>query len=220
MKRRTFLKYTCWSGINAYLVSATEVFAQITESLTQSISPEEMALVAPPVEILRPADLLNLRFEFVNLKLVGDAALERITPSKNAYVRVIFPPQHISEQAFDENSPVSSPPVDARIAGPSRLVFRVPKGVQKIPYTLSGLLSWGQLEPSLVPAAHEPSYKLMEPPQLKLRSSSRVRICGFAPRRIQPRADLVKSDTTVPLAHTASAGTAPPSPTWSPATSG
>jgi hypothetical protein len=187
MKRRTFLKFTCWGGLNAYFVSATEAFAEIAQSLIPGISQAQMDLVAPPLEIMRPADLLNLRFEFVNLKLANGPALERIDSSKHAYIRVIFPPQHISEQAFAESGPVSVPPVGAWIAGPSRLVFRVPESVQTIPYTLSGLLSWGQLEPSLVLAALEPSYKATETEQAEPFSSSRVHVGGFDTKPIQHR---------------------------------
>lgn len=202
MKRRTFLKYSCLGGVNAWFFTSSKVLAEVAKSLNLSNSAEKsldlnssiekVALIAQPIEIIRPADLLNLRFEFVNLKLVGDSALERINSNEDAFIRIIFPPQHILEQAFNENKSVSAPPVNAEISGPSRLVFRIPKGMNSIPYTLSGLLSWGQLEPSLVPAAIESSYKIRELTQLQLRHSSRTRISGFAAKLYLPGVVAVK----------------------------
>lgn len=125
--------------------------------------------------VLRPKDLLSLRFEFLNLQLKTDqplgARLERIDAAAPAYIVVHFPPQNIAERAFTEaETPgVACPdpntgdetgclvvPVDARIAGASRLAFKVPSGVSYIPYSLEheqGLLAWERLEPSVVPVA-------------------------------------------------------------------
>ena len=206
MKRRTFLKYTCLGGINVCFFTSSRVFAEVTKSLKQ-VSPVEMdkslsqdkftgniALVAPPVEIIRPADLLNLRFEFVNLKLVGGSSLERINAKEDAFIRVIFPPQHISEQAFNENKSVARPPIDSWISGPSRLVFRIPKGMDSIPYTLKDLLSWGQLESSLVPAAYEGTYRVQDIQQIHAQFQSRVRAGGFAARKPPVKVNFVKND--------------------------
>jgi hypothetical protein len=64
--------------------------------------------VAPrPVDVLRPDDLLVLRFSFVNLKWQrahdrGPLQLVRATSNRPAYLVATFPPQHIVEAAFFE----------------------------------------------------------------------------------------------------------------------
>src|SRR5260370_27725210 len=78
-----------------------------------------------------------------------------------------FPPQSIIEKAYFETSQVSPPPTDPppnpplppaddpfdppgsvaqRMAGDSRLVFRLPQGVNEIPYTIEALLNWSDFE--------------------------------------------------------------------------
>ena len=133
------------------------------------------------VSVLRPDDLLNLEFEFLNLKLApsAPARLVRQNPSSPAFLIVHFPPQSIAEEAFweaaKEFKPVSVPgskfrvfqvqstsdvprvpPVLSRISGRSRLAFRVPDDIEEIPFTLESLLAWDLLEPSLVPVALPP----------------------------------------------------------------
>lgn len=143
------------------------------------------------VSVVRPKDLLVLRFQFVNLALhyrEGAGNFLVRTGDKAAYLVVHFPPQNIAEQAFFETSaeenyapakksdgspigpgdagyppagggePPTPPPVKARIAGPSRLAFLIPKEITTIPYTLEALLDWSKLEPSL------PSVALPPPP--------------------------------------------------------
>ncbi len=118
------------------------------------IRPERIEALIPLVPfivtVLRPEDLLVLRFQFVNFVLKTEsgqpARLMRIKPDKPAYIIVHFPPQHIAEQAFLEQAPEVSglegameddspvpPPVESRLAGASRLAFRVPDDVSEIP---------------------------------------------------------------------------------------
>lgn len=129
------------------------------------------------IEILRPEDLLNLRFEFINLTLRPNKReflwfkirtnprflITRLDPLKPAYVVAHFPQQHIAEQSFFETDPSSSyceplgvPPVRSRISGTSRLAFRVPDNISAIPYTLEALLDWRRLDPSVVSTAQPP----------------------------------------------------------------
>ncbi|MCE7935450.1 MAG: hypothetical protein DYG96_12805 [Chlorobi bacterium CHB2] len=151
------------------------------------------------VSVVRPKDLLVLRFEFVNLALNyregSGNFLVRADGDKAAYLVVHFPPQNIAEQAFFETSneenyapakksdgspigandagypptgtgePPTPPPVKARIAGPSRLAFLIPKEITTIPYTLEALLDWSRLEPSLPWVALPPP---PPPPQVLL----------------------------------------------------
>lgn len=115
------------------------------------------------VSVVRPADLLSLDFEFVNMQYVNGAppTLARKDPKAPSYIIVHFPPQNIAERAFyqtegSENEPPTAPPIPSRMSGPSRLAFRVPNNMNSVPYTLAALLDWRQYEPSLVSVAQPP----------------------------------------------------------------
>lgn len=124
------------------------------------------------VELLRPEDRLWLRFDFYNLDLdasppSGAPRLTRTRPG-DAFVVVVFPPQVVGEQALfvnrvngvdvlNEVMPSRQVGLQARLAGESRLAFRVPDAVTTIPYTADGLLDWTALEPSLVPVVTGPT---------------------------------------------------------------
>ncbi|MBN2339390.1 MAG: hypothetical protein JXP48_12710, partial [Acidobacteria bacterium] len=129
----------------------------------------------PRFSVLRPDDLLTLEIECLNLGMQPGTPpkLVRINDDP-AYLIVHFPPQHIAEQAFfeatphfepDKNDPKKEsggsdnpkdPPVGSRLAGSTRLAFGIPKEVAEIPLTLEALLSWENLDPSLVPVALPP----------------------------------------------------------------
>jgi hypothetical protein len=103
--------------------------------------------------VIRPEDLLILSLEFRNVNFdpptPGNPA--RISGAAGAYLIVRFQPQHVIEQAFFQASGFDPPPapggesppppgqVQSRLAGPSRLVFRVPPG-ESFDYTLEGVL--------------------------------------------------------------------------------
>jgi hypothetical protein len=115
--------------------------------------------------VVRPDDLLALRFEFVNLALdtaSGQARLMRPDPGQSALMIVHFPPQHVAERSLFEDpfvvSNFPSPPVPSVLADPSRLVFRIPDATPFLPLTLESLLTWSRYEPVVVPNA------LPEPP--------------------------------------------------------
>ena len=110
--------------------------------------------------------------------------LERISPDTAAVIVFELPPQTIAEQAYLEPSstkPITRPartidgkPEDgrrkdgekqefgagdvatARIARPSRLVFRVRDDIESLPLSIEGLLGWDGLEPILAPLAALP----------------------------------------------------------------
>jgi len=119
---------------------------------------------------VRPDDFLALQFQFLNLTLKTEtgqpAHLVRTTPEEAAHIVVHFPPQNIGEQAFIEASPefmaghhdegIRPPPVGSRIAGRSRLAFRLPNEMAELPYTLDALLDWSRYEPSVAPTAVPP----------------------------------------------------------------
>ncbi|MGE3298294.1 MAG: hypothetical protein AB7I68_13220 [Porticoccaceae bacterium] len=137
--------------------------------------------------LIRPDDLLNLWIETDNLRLdpkPGDGAAASTDkpglapalvvddPQRPGLLMVIFPPQHIAEEAVFETPPFIGDPdpnrppppgtpdeprpapghFKARIARSSRLVFEVPNG-HRIPYTIEGLLDWSALVPRLHPIA-------------------------------------------------------------------
>ena len=133
-------------------------------------------------EVTRPDDLLRLTLQGDNLRLdtsqPEDPALVVENAQLPAFLTVIFPPQSIAETAFFESSivppetkipdpnpdpdtgKVSEPlpgagNVKARIAHPSRLVFKVPPEA-RIPYTAEGVLDWSALELSVNPIAAIP----------------------------------------------------------------
>ena len=122
------------------------------------------------ISVVRPEDLLVLRFEFLNLRLQtgnGAGQLQKSDNGKAAYIVVHFPPQNIAEQAFLESDTSSALPnsfnlpVQSRISGPSRLVFRVPNNAAPIPYTLKDLLRvCGEYPLSVTSTAKPPKYPL------------------------------------------------------------
>jgi hypothetical protein len=129
-------------------------------------------------EVTRPDDLLRLTFQGDNLQLdtsqPESPALVVTNAQLPAFLTVVFPPQTIAETAFFESSlvsPETNKPdpdgatltetlpgagnVKARMAHPSRLVFRVPPEA-RIPYTTEGVLDWSGLELSVNPIAAIP----------------------------------------------------------------
>jgi hypothetical protein len=125
------------------------------------------------VKVVRPQDLLELIFEFVQVDFVQPAGGQPgiVKGLQQSFLAVYFHPQHMAEEAVYENagtfslppqqswdpqpagSPAPPPPgsMQARLSGPSRLVFTIPNGAV-IPYTLEGLLEAMQaLPPNLSP---------------------------------------------------------------------
>src|SRR5574338_135351 len=115
--------------------------------------------------VVRPDDLVVLRLEFDGLVIQpGDEPRLRKPGAGDAFIVLHFPPQAITERSFFEtkpqgtttnpppppgvpdkpesggggSEPLEGPPVRARIAGESRLVFKVPDGFE-IDYTLEGV---------------------------------------------------------------------------------
>jgi len=118
----------------------------------------------PGKPVVRPADLLALRIELVNLQIVpGTPPTLQPAGSGNAAIVLHFPPQAIAEEVFFETAPpgmdkpdlppgaapknpgavdsgVLPPPLRARTANESRVAFDVPPGFSA-PYTLAGVLA-------------------------------------------------------------------------------
>lgn len=173
------------------------------------------------VSIVRPDDLLNLRFEFVNLTLktggAPGARLERADPKQPAYIVVHFPAQNIAERAFFQSAgpdypvarppgapadpdqgksasdPLVPPPVASRIAGPSRLVFSVPDSTSSIPYTLDALLDWSKYELSVAPTAvASPGRTIFLPSALERRDVVRYNYMPLS-AKFQPKAEAAET---------------------------
>ena len=117
------------------------------------------------IELLRTEDLLALQFEFINLDLFeaeGELPVRfmRLDEAQPAFVIVHFPPQHVAEPDFHEGKttadPLAPPPIESRIAGPSRLAFRIPDAIPFIVYSVRHLLDWSAWEPSVAPLAAPP----------------------------------------------------------------
>ncbi|MEI6796885.1 MAG: hypothetical protein WCK39_08465, partial [Methanomassiliicoccales archaeon] len=125
--------------------------------------------------LLRKEDLVALDFQFYNFKLdrsIPPAKLVRGNPTAPAFMAVTFQGQNIAERAYfkvNEKVPVQNdkdpdkgqgdtdepipPPVPALLAGPTRLVFRIPASVMSIPYDIESLLNWSQYDLCVVPNA-------------------------------------------------------------------
>ena len=130
-------------------------------------------LANPVIAVLRPDDLLSLRFEFAGLTLAASsdgAPALRVEPAAHgSSIAVYFQGQNIAEEAFfttvsgypvapgtpDSVSRGEAPhsPVRTRIAGESRLVFAVPPDADPIPYTLESLLDWQRFDQQVAATA-------------------------------------------------------------------
>ena len=123
--------------------------------------PESLTL-----SVVRPDDLLVLTLQFDGVLVTPPQAGQpgEIAGAGNSRLTVYLQPQHIAEQAFlqvsedHQDPPAPSddvPPApgvaQARLAGPSRLVFSIPAG-ETIPLTIEGLLDALQRLPLSVSA--------------------------------------------------------------------
>ncbi|MEV4757179.1 hypothetical protein AB0J86_18980 [Micromonospora sp. NPDC049559] len=122
-------------------------------------APEQLVTFSFSRWLRRREDQLQIRFDFYNLQphpVPGGAVLRRSSPGP-AYVVAVLAPQHLAERTYpDSGGEPADWPVDARLAGPSRLAFAVPEAVAEVPLTESALLAWGQLAASVHPAAAPP----------------------------------------------------------------
>ena len=137
------------------------------------------------VSVVRREDLLSLDFLFFNLALEAGGGsppqVVRKNPAQPSYLVAQFDaPQNIAEQAyleaFTDTAGHTPPPggnpqtlteekpgsvgypliAPTRAAGPSRLAFQFPTGMNALPFSLDNLLNWVNLEQSVVPAAQMP----------------------------------------------------------------
>lgn len=100
---------------------------------------------------LRGEDMLSLGFELRNLRIEhryrSNARLLRIDSAREAFLVVHFAAQHVAERAFGSDAEEPGElPVAGALAGPSRLVFRLPDGLQELALSAESLLAWDRLE--------------------------------------------------------------------------
>jgi hypothetical protein len=129
-------------------------------------------------ELLRPDDLLALTIELRNLRLDKSHPKKPLLVIEKAadpaYIIVNFQPQSIVERAYFETAPIATPPynqpppppdpatsdvldppgkVPARMTGPSRLVFLLPKNFKPLPFSIEALLDWSAFKLVVSPTA-------------------------------------------------------------------
>lgn len=131
----------------------------------RAFDPETPRRTIPAIErtgasVLRPDDLLSFRASWTGLSIEasGRRGEALVAGPKGGTLTIGFPFQHLTESARPaEDGPPLPPPVPARAAGPSRLVFAVPAG-ERIDYSVAGLLeAMGRLEMVVAPAAAGPA---------------------------------------------------------------
>lgn len=196
--------------------------ADKTEEFNISISPGDFIEIPKTfnVEVLRPEDMLQLDFKFINLK-IQDGKLVLDNSEKPAYIVVGFPPQNIAEEAFfeedNDNFPIiddedpdydstnskssETPkiPAQTRLSQPSRLVFIVPKDAE-IVYSSEGLLeACSKYELNLAPTALPPLFlhsRKIAPSQLSKRINilEGINFDNFNLKRSSTTSNSVSSD--------------------------
>lgn len=131
----------------------------------------------PGQAVVRPDDLLALRIEYIHLQVQAGPPAQLVNPGgADAFIVLHFPPQSIAEQVFFEatqavagvseaevpdhvtpkpelptGTGLKTPPIRARAAGESRLVFKVPTGF-RVDYQLASVLEACQSLALAVPA--------------------------------------------------------------------
>ena len=116
------------------------------------------------IKLLRPEDLLSLELRYYNFSITGTSLQKKGNP---AYLVVIFQPQSISEQAWNETATgLETPTLPGRImiGGESRLVFSVPAAITTIHLTLNELLAWEKYDLVVNGRAKQPAgQKILSP---------------------------------------------------------
>lgn len=131
--RRGFLQA---GGFVLVSASAPEIFLGCGGSDPEGGGPGQDARF----RVVRPQDLFVADIALFNLQKQG-AKLVRKNANQAAYVVIHLPRQHILERTVDEGADPPQPPIDSRLSGPSRLVFKAPDGVQEIDHALAALLT-------------------------------------------------------------------------------
>lgn len=153
LQRRTFLKYAGAAGV---VLTAESRFAGSATAAGNGpeVGPWQLpdGLPEPSFStvIRRPDDLVRLRLDGFNLRVDRGPAAPRlvlIDADRDANVIVTFPPQALLEEAlaFPAANPAQGS-LDARLAGPTRLAFVIPRDrlVGGLRYDAPTLLDWSE----------------------------------------------------------------------------
>lgn len=106
------------------------------------------------IPLLRIRDFVSLEISLTNLELVvataHPAKLVRRDPNADAFLIVSLPPQSLGEETA-ASVPLPGVPNPfslhrARLAGGSRLIFRLPADTDELAYSAEDLLDWSALE--------------------------------------------------------------------------
>ncbi|MEM8984563.1 MAG: hypothetical protein AAGC71_16235, partial [Pseudomonadota bacterium] len=101
------------------------------------------------LELVRAADQLALSLSLDNLRLRPRRnqpdRLVRNNPSAPATITFTLPPQHVAEAVF-RASILQALPVTSTAASRTRLLFRLPEGMDGLDLSVDALLDWSQLE--------------------------------------------------------------------------
>ncbi|MCX8021029.1 MAG: hypothetical protein N2747_11110 [Chitinophagaceae bacterium] len=143
--RRRFLKLVSLTGIFTAVKTSAQRIIRPVENLAISNVQDKLNYIS--VQLLRPEDLLALELRFYNFSLSKTFLQKKSDP---AYLMVIFQPQSMLEQAWDETvSGLATPTLPGKIilSGPSRLVFKIPSSVSLLNLNKpQELLMWENLE--------------------------------------------------------------------------
>src|SRR5213076_1420786 len=124
--RRAFLQY---AGIALGTGLLPESSGCSAEAPFEAVGLEDGALtIDTSLSVVRSADLLALRFDFVNLACADGKTFTKVRPAEKSFVVVTFPPQHVVEAPVPASGIEPALSVDARVSGPSRLVFQAEGG--------------------------------------------------------------------------------------------
>lgn len=159
-QRRKFLRFL---GLGGAIVIGKSATAQIRVNNQVADNRAILATRAENfirIKLLRPEDLLSLELHYYNFSITGTNLQKKGNP---AYLAVIFQPQSISEQAWNETAiGLETPTVPGRImiGGDSRLVFQIPASILSIPLNVNDLLAWEKYDLVVNGRAKQPSGKI------------------------------------------------------------
>ena len=169
--RRQALQMMSGVAVVAAVGSRNGFAPQLTSWRTAAIrrAPAQLLGPGPARSVLTPApdftavatraeDMLLLGFDFYNMSLDTTSTPARmvvVNTAQPAYMVVVFPPQHVGEEAVSYPDPPpagwpSDPPYPGILTDQSWLAFQVPGPID---FTLPSLLTWTALTPNLVPVA-------------------------------------------------------------------
>ncbi|AZQ70209.1 hypothetical protein EKH77_02360 [Streptomyces luteoverticillatus] len=112
--------------------------------------PHDADVAEGPFRVVRPADMLVVDINLVNLRFDGHR-LVRKDPGEPAFVLVGLPPQHVMEEVPAPLGATPLGPMRAFTAGSSHLSFSVPATMDGLDLSLASLLDWARLVPITVP---------------------------------------------------------------------